>query len=221
MSQQVIRPEVPKSYRIAVTARMIGECGDKDVLEIGAGDFSFRDMARNGQGIGLWHQLDFSPPCDFLVDLNVPHPQIPREENAYDLVICTEVLEHLLWPHRVLQEIGRVLRPEGRVIVGIPNICSISYRVAWLMGRVPSCAASGNLPSTLGSSAYETIDGGTVGGHVVDFNVQKLKAMFIYCGFAIQEIQGTGLFWKRDRIHPSLLPPSLASNVVIAATRAI
>lgn len=40
---------------------------------------------------------------------------------SFDTIICSEVLEHLLHPRDVLQEIKRVLRPGGMVAISVPN----------------------------------------------------------------------------------------------------
>lgn len=42
---------------------------------------------------------------------------LPFEEGSFDLVLCTQVIEHLLDPARGLAEIARVLAPGGRVLV--------------------------------------------------------------------------------------------------------
>ncbi len=42
---------------------------------------------------------------------------LPFADKSFDLVICTEVLEHVEFPEKVLQEIGRVLNPNGIAVV--------------------------------------------------------------------------------------------------------
>lgn len=45
---------------------------------------------------------------------------LPLREELFDLVLCTEVLEHLRDPARGLQEINRVLRPGKILLVTVP-----------------------------------------------------------------------------------------------------
>lgn len=45
---------------------------------------------------------------------------IPVENERYDLVLCTQVLEHLPDPLRVLGEMNRVLKPGGRIWLSAP-----------------------------------------------------------------------------------------------------
>lgn len=54
---------------------------------------------------------------DFEVDLSNP---LPIQDSAYDTVLLSDVLEHLPEPARLLREIKRILRPGGRLIVGVP-----------------------------------------------------------------------------------------------------
>ncbi len=41
--------------------------------------------------------------------------------DSFDIVVCTEVLEHVLDPEPILAEIARVIRPGGRVVITFPN----------------------------------------------------------------------------------------------------
>src|SRR5205085_3091969 len=45
-------------------------------------------------------------------------PQLPS--NAYDVVVCEQVLEHLQHCEDALAELVRVLRPSGLLVVGVP-----------------------------------------------------------------------------------------------------
>lgn len=47
--------------------------------------------------------------------------RLPFESSSFDIVICLEVLEHVLTPIQLLSEIHRVLIPEGRAILSVPN----------------------------------------------------------------------------------------------------
>jgi ubiquinone/menaquinone biosynthesis C-methylase UbiE len=46
---------------------------------------------------------------------------LPFDDASFDVVLCTEVLEHTRDPRRVIAELLRVARPHARVVVSIPN----------------------------------------------------------------------------------------------------
>lgn len=209
------RHGVSVSTRILVTETMILSVGAKDVLELGAGDYSFQYLHREG----TWCKADFAEPCDVLCDFGVQGVVLPFEDASFDLVICTEVLEHMLWPQNLLREMARVLRPNGSLIASVPNIASLSYRAAWLVGRIPSCAASGNLPPEMGSTTYRLADGSLVGGHVIDFNQSRFELLLNYSGFTVKRMAGCGIFWHRQIIPHWLLPASLSSNLICLAQK--
>jgi 2-polyprenyl-3-methyl-5-hydroxy-6-metoxy-1,4-benzoquinol methylase len=75
----------------------------------------------------------------YAVDLNCE--AVPEPDESFDLVIASEVIEHLIMPDRVLEEFTRVLRPGGHVLLTVPNVAFWRFRVQALSGQVPSVTA--------------------------------------------------------------------------------
>lgn len=46
---------------------------------------------------------------------------LPYLDNYFDVVFCIEALEHLKRPDKCIKEIIRILKNNGRIIIGIPN----------------------------------------------------------------------------------------------------
>lgn len=46
---------------------------------------------------------------------------LPFKDNSMDIVVCTEVIEHIIDPTVVLKELKRVVKSDGPIIVSIPN----------------------------------------------------------------------------------------------------
>lgn len=56
--------------------------------------------------------------------------KLPFRNNLFDLVYCCETIEHVQVPHKVLQEIKRVLKRDGQAIVMMDSGSTI-FRVVW------------------------------------------------------------------------------------------
>ncbi len=59
--------------------------------------------------------------------------QLPFADNSFDLVICSEVLEHIPEDDRAIREIIRVLKPGERLAVSVPRFLPES--VCWALSR--------------------------------------------------------------------------------------
>lgn len=204
------------SDRIKITENMIKKLSFDSVLEIGAGDYSF-DYLKKGEG--YWVKIDISAPCDVICDFNLDNLILPFNEKVFNLIICTEVLEHTLWPQQLLKEVNRVLSNEGKLVLSVPNIASLSYRIAWLFGHIPSCAATGNFPLELGSTAYQRTSDHVLGGHVIDFNLKRIVSLLQHMGFKVVSVKGSGVIWHRQILPHWIIPPSLSSNIICVATK--
>lgn len=63
----------------------------------------------------------------------------PWENNFFDFIICSEVLEHLI-PARIthmFSEFNRILKREGKLILTTPNIASLLKRINLARGKNP------------------------------------------------------------------------------------
>lgn len=59
---------------------------------------------------------------------------INEENSSYDIIVATDILEHVYDPMFVLQEAERVLRPGGHIIVNVPNLVTPMVRLWTLFG---------------------------------------------------------------------------------------
>jgi len=62
--------------------------------------------------------------------LDVEQHNFPMKDNTFDTVIFTEVMEHFLFsPIPCLQEIHRVLKPGGKLILTVPSAITLPKRI--------------------------------------------------------------------------------------------
>jgi SAM-dependent methyltransferase len=59
--------------------------------------------------------------------------RLPFADTSFDVVILSEVLEHLPYPAITLSEIRRVLRPGGRVVGSVPNGARLPNKIRFLL----------------------------------------------------------------------------------------
>jgi SAM-dependent methyltransferase len=68
------------------------------------------------------------------VDLNV-FTGLPFPDRTFDLIVCNDILEHLLDPLIVLKDAVRVLRDDGTVVISVPNHFYWPMRLRLLFGK--------------------------------------------------------------------------------------
>jgi len=66
-----------------------------------------------------------------IVDLN--ECKLPYEDNFFDAITFTEVIEHLEDHRKILKEINRVLKKDGVLVVTTPNILNLKSRVRFFL----------------------------------------------------------------------------------------
>jgi SAM-dependent methyltransferase len=88
------------------------------VVDIGCGEQPWRSTV---EGLGARYLgADVQQNAAHSVALRCAADALPVRDGACDLVLCTEVLEHVPDPARALAEVGRILRPGGVAIVTTP-----------------------------------------------------------------------------------------------------
>ena len=99
---------------------------DSDVLDAGAGtgiyrhlfshcNYKSQDFCQESSTQGKYIKMDYV--CDIT--------DIPVSDDSFDVIICTEVLEHVPEPIKVIKEFSRILRKNGKLFITAPLGCGI------------------------------------------------------------------------------------------------
>jgi methionine biosynthesis protein MetW len=127
---------------------VVQQLGPRKILDIGCGDGRLARAIRANCPDVVIHGCDLSTVAlarsegldrQYSIDLNCE--VLPEPDECFDLVIASEVIEHLIQPDRVLAELTRVCRQGGHVLLTVPNFAFWRFRVQALRGHVPSVTA--------------------------------------------------------------------------------
>jgi len=101
------------------------------ILEIGAGAgntlvyIKEKGLAAEVAGVELMNlpgTNQDNPAIDRFQIANIESEEIQAPLSYYDVVICADVLEHLIDPWTAVRKISRHLKPGGKLMVSMPNL---------------------------------------------------------------------------------------------------
>lgn len=152
------------------------------------------------------------------VDIN--SERLPFDDETFDLVYLTEVIEHLVRPDRALREIGRVLRPTGQLIVSTPNLACLPNRVLLALGLQPLFTEVSE-EIVLGRGAKVLGQGTSPVGHLRLYTLRGLVETLRFHDFRPTVIRGAAFSDDRLGIVQRVIAqvPSIAMILVVQAQK--
>lgn len=118
------------------------------------------------------------------VDLNAD--PLPFADAEFDFVFCGDVIEHLFSPDRLLEEVARILRPDGYALLTTPNLASWRNRLVLLFGWQPF----GTEVSTRTRVGNPRVVQAVPSGHIRVFVPRALRELSEMCGFWVEYLGG-------------------------------
>jgi methionine biosynthesis protein MetW len=196
--------------RHAAAAELLGPGGRFLDVGCGLGHLTALMLDRGAQCVGV----DVSPLAlsvareQFgdrveLHEASIDGGMLPFENASFDKAGILAVLEHVFDPYAVMNELGRVVRPGGRIVAEVPNLAYAKHRLTLLRGRLPATSDSFG-PAT-----------GWDGGHLHYFAERAFRHLIESAGFRVTHVTGTGLFARYRNWRPGLL----CGDLMIAAER--
>jgi SAM-dependent methyltransferase len=108
----MVAPYYERAIRAHAQGRLLDlGCGYVPLYE------TYRDLVSENICIDWANTSHINPYLDQIVDLT---EALPFESASVDTVLLTDVLEHIPEPMNLICEIARILRPGGKLILGVP-----------------------------------------------------------------------------------------------------
>jgi len=126
-----------EKMRVGAVLEAVQSPSDSSILEIGCGAGNVMERLRDAKRFGV--DLSFRMAArsrerlkNRIVVLQADGQRLPFSSNAFDGILCTEVLEHVENPDLVLEEICRVAKPQARIALSVPNENLINRLKYWI-----------------------------------------------------------------------------------------
>ncbi len=110
-----------QNFSIYRSIKKCSKCMRGKVLDVGCGDSPYKHLiGQEGEytGIDIEDQKTFGYANERAVRFE--GDEMPIQSHSIDFIICTEVLEHIRKPEKLISEINRVLKKGGNGIITVP-----------------------------------------------------------------------------------------------------
>ncbi len=172
-----------------------------NVLEIGCGNgntllkLKILTKAQYIAGVDIV-DLEQEKLLDSFLKLNIENENLPYHEDFFDVIICGDVLEHLIDPWSTVSKLKNYLKPQGVLIASIPNFREIK-----------------NLFSIFFRGDFKYVNAGILDiTHLRFFCKKNIVELFLNAGFEIEKVTFK-LSPKRNLLH--ILTLGLLKNFII------
>jgi SAM-dependent methyltransferase len=156
-------------------------CGDGSALAVAAGHnpaHRFAGFDWSGDALRRAHALGLP-----VVRAGVTAPGLPVADDAADVVIMSELIEHLVDPDGAVAEARRVLRPGGSLLLSTPNLAAW-YNRGLLAAGIQPVFSEVSLRGVFGRP------GRVVAGHLRLFTRRALTEFLAASGFCCVTVTG-------------------------------
>jgi len=120
--------------------------------------------------------------------------EMPIDDEIFDAVLCTQVLEHLEWPRESVKEIYRVLKPGGKLYMTVP-MAQNEHQVPYDFFRYTSYG----LKSICNHAGFQQVEIKPFGGQWVRWAYELPRGLSI--------LPSTGFYSKKVNVRGILLFP--------------
>lgn len=123
-------------YRLAINEILKIDKNKKIfILEIGPGPMILKKFLSKNF---IYHTMDNASDFwkeKYTFDHNLDGGKFPIKDRSYDVVICLETLEHIMYPEKVLKEILRISKKDAIFFFSMPNEYNFVMRYYYLIAK--------------------------------------------------------------------------------------
>ena len=114
-------PEHLEKYLLRRSVASVASEAFGDLLDVGCGSRPYQSLL--APHINKYSGVDYPPSASSLstADVFANAQWLPFASGSFDTILCTQVLEHVPQPWEAVQELARVLRPSGIMILTVPQ----------------------------------------------------------------------------------------------------
>jgi dolichol-phosphate mannosyltransferase len=122
---------------------------------------------------------------------------LPFRDQSFDCVVCSEVIEHVVFNDGLFEEINRVLMPGGRLVIGTPDYARVGWRAIEALYRA------------LAPSGYQDI-------HLMHYTRESLSGILVRHGFVHEQDEYIAraellMHWSKPARSAASVPRSLGA----------
>ena len=118
------------SSRFNSLLKLIGSVKNKKILDAGCGEGYFLSLINSNNKIGVeLSEKRKSEALKLYPDLKIKIADVkhlPYEDNFFDVIVCSEVLEHVSEYQQAIKEFKRCVKPDGHIVLSFPNEFAVS-----------------------------------------------------------------------------------------------
>jgi len=216
----VVMREMANAYRTLI-ARHLGSSKALTVVDYGCGPMPYRPLFDAVASSYIGADLESNPDATVFLRAD---GSLPLEDESVDVVVSSQVLEHVLDVDQYLAECRRVLRKGGTLLLSThgmwiyhPHPTDVRRWTHWgLRFDIERCGFGiRESLACMGPLAYAT-----------QLQVLLVKGFLLKAGLVGKLVSlpitlaGQGLMWVEDRITPGWVKHDNASVYVVAASKA-
>lgn len=134
-----------------------------------------------------------------------------KPDDTYNVIVASEVLEHLRFPLRFLDKIIPHLERNGHIIISVPNVNCIKNRVKTILGIMPYCAMADL------EAMWCEADPDGYGSHLSCWNKFVLEEIARRYNLEIIKFTTGGSFFRKKRIP--INKDTLGESIIMIAKK--